>query len=193
MGDVVSSMHLRGKQYGLVQFAPSDITRTYQGWLMDPEVNKHLSVRHHLPTWDELKDYVGSFDHQNRFLWYIVDEAAGRKIGTMSLNADPNPRFANFGYLIGEKEYWGRKSAISATVLMLDFGFHHLEFEKIWGGADKNNFGSIFNFKKLKFVLDGNVRSEAGRPPYPGAPILDFSMTPQRWKEVREPFVPLYL
>ena len=134
-----------------------DFNETYLGWLNDPEVNRYLEVRFIKSTIKNTRKFVRSFDNKDKFIFGIYTLNKKQHIGNIALYTN-NHNIAHFGYLIGEKDYWGTRAAVEAVTLLLDFAFNKLNIRKVWGGVYLNNISSIFNCKKLGFVQEGRLR-----------------------------------
>ena len=149
---------LKGKEYALKSLDIEDISEDYLSWLNDPEVNRFLDVRHNPPrTKEAAAEHLSSYDGKMRFYWGIYNIVNNELIGTITLCRNLHET-ASFGYLIGNKKYWGTGAAIESIALVLDYAFEVLKLRKVWGGANEKNVSSLFNFKKLGFVHEGILR-----------------------------------
>ena len=167
----------------------ADVSPAYLEWLCDPEVNRHLEVRFSIPSFAELKDYVRGFNLETRFLFGIFanEQREPLHIGNFSIEINPYHRTASFGYLIGDKRYWGTPAATEAIVLFLSFAFevHHLR--KVWGGAYDSNFGSVFNFHRFGFNREGVLREQNIDGDEP-VDALIFGLLREEWVKKRVDF-----
>ena len=68
--------------------------------------------------------------------------------------------YADIGFLIGEKEYWGGGFGSEAVGLATTFGFNYLSLNKIYGGVYSVNAGSVRVFQKNGYVLEGCERKK---------------------------------
>lgn len=101
-------------------------------------------------------------------------------IGNVTLYINVHHNTACFGYLIGEKEYWGKGAAIEAIRLLLDCAFNELKIRRVWGGAYLKNVKSIFNLKRLGFTQKGRLRKhQVDRNEY--CDTLLFGMLREEW------------
>lgn len=154
-------IELHSKLVHLRPLTVDEVGSAYHGWLCDPEVNKYLEVRFSVPTLLGLKDYVQSFDCENRFLFGIFsnDTSNFLHIGNFSITVNPHHQTASFGYIVGNKRYWGTRAATEAVVLFLSFVFEVRYLRKVWGGAYDTNVASIFNFHRFGFTREGVLRN----------------------------------
>ena len=98
-------------------------------------------------------------DHQ----FVITLRDGDRPIGHMGLR--PEDSTAEFGYWIGQP-FWGTGCAVEAGRAVLDFGFAHLELERIWATCLPDNHRSLSVLRRLGFRQVGRrfqkflIRSE---------------------------------
>ena len=181
----MDKIKLIGKNYYLENLQIDDVTERYVNWLNDPEVNRFLEVRFIKSTLENTRNYVETFDNKSRFLFGIYTMHDNQHIGNMALHINKNHNTADFGYLIGEKDYWGKSASKEAIILLLDYSFNTLNIRKVWGGSYAENIRSIPNFKKLGFVQEARLREDN----FDGEKITDglrFSILQREWIEKEE-------
>ena len=154
-------MKIIGKNFYLRSLLRKDINSTYLSWLKDTEVNKFLEVRFSPPSKNEAVKNLAGYDNKTNFFFGIFDKKSKNAIGTMTLRTNPIHKIAYYGYLIGDKKYWGTKASIEANYLLFNFIFNKLKLRKVCGSTPISNIGSNFNFKKLGFILEGRQRGHA--------------------------------
>jgi diamine N-acetyltransferase len=71
---------------------------------------------------------------------------------------EPVHRVAEFGIVIGEKEFWNQKFGREATTLMLKHGFEDLNLNRIYLHVYENNLRGIAAYKAVGFVYEGSLR-----------------------------------
>ena len=154
------SLILKGKKIVLRPLFPRDVSATWVSWLNDPEVNEFLEARFRKSTMESERAFAKSFDQKTRFLWGIFDKKTGKHIGTITLyDIHPAHKYANYGYLIGNKKYWGTGAVQEAIALVFDFAFLKSSVHSISTGAYAPNVASVFNYKKMGLRPEG-VRKE---------------------------------
>lgn len=151
----IERIQLKGERYYLKTLLPEDVSDKYVSWLNDPEVNRFLEVRFTVSNIENTRQWVSNFDNDNNYLFGIYTMDGDEHIGTITLHINPIHKTAEWGYLIGEKEYWGKGASIEAISLLFDYAFDELGIRKICGGAYINNIFSIINFKKLGLKQEG--------------------------------------
>ena len=67
-------------------------------------------------------------------------------------------KYADIGFLVGEKSYWGRGIATEAISLATTFAFETLGLHKLLGRAYSTNLVSIKSFLKNGYQIEGNKR-----------------------------------
>ena len=175
-----------GKSFYLRSLSEKDINKKYLSWLKDPSVNQYLDVRFVIPSQKQAVENLLGYDNKKNFFRGIFDKKNNKFIGTATLRKNPQKkREAIYGYLIGERSYWGTKAGIEAFALNIDFAFINLGLSKIVGGTYSNNIGSIFNFYKLGFTKERRLKKHGT---FKGAPIdrLIFSMSKKKWFKLRK-------
>jgi len=119
---------LSGEKIYLQILKEQAVTPTYLGWLNDPEITKFLEVRHTPQTMEGLCQWVAQFDQKQRYLFGIFEAESEEHIGTATLyDMNTIHRTAHYGYLIGNKEYWGGGVALEALTLLFDFASRNFD------------------------------------------------------------------
>lgn len=173
-----------GKKFYLKTLHTEDVNQRYVDWLNNGEVNKFLEVRHSKSTIESTKSFVRNFDNRVNYLFGIYDKFSDSHIGNSALYLDTNHNTANFGFLIGEKEYWGKKASLESCFMLFIFCFDHIKVRKVWGGVYSNNIGSLFNYKQLNFVEDGRLSNHClfeGQP----VDLIYYSMMIDDWNTAK--------
>lgn len=82
----------------------------------------------------------------------------GAVIGTCALYAFDRPcRRAEVGYALAKPE-WGRGYANEAVTCLLDWGFDHLDLNRVEADIDPRNVPSARALERLGFVCEGHLR-----------------------------------
>jgi len=145
----------------------SDIPRFVE-WLNDPEVTEGIMVHYPISQADE----EGWFD---RMLTHPVDERvmgieamditsgasaeAWKLIGTCSFQRiDWRLQSAEFGILIGDKNFWNRGYGTEAVRLLVQHGFNTLNLNRIFLHVFETNPRAIRAYEKAGFTLEVRER-----------------------------------
>lgn len=130
---------------------PEDVTSRYLEWLHDAEVTRFLESQPP-ESLDTLRQWVASFDGRQRVVLGIFAAETKQHVGNITFYNIQRPlNRAHFGYMIGERQYWGSGAAAKALSAAFDFGFGELGLEMIEGGVDVRNVHSLVNLRKLGF------------------------------------------
>jgi len=98
--------------------------------------------------------------------WGIEDPSSGTVIGTCGyLNYEPGHRRIELGYDLA-KRYWGQGVMTEAAEAVIEFGFRHLDVNRIEAKIIPDNEASHHLLIKLGFQYEGKLRQhefEKGR------------------------------
>jgi RimJ/RimL family protein N-acetyltransferase len=177
---------LVGKDFYLRVITLNDITEKYVNWLNDTEVNQYLECRFNVATIESVQKYVQSIDNETNFLFGIFKiNASGndQHIGNIRIEVNKHHNTAYFGYMVGDKDYWGTLAATESIILILDFAFNELKVRKLWAAIYLNNISAIFTIKRLGFQQDGRLRKHVildnGT-----TDLLNFSILENEWLQL---------
>ena len=137
---------------------PGDATLVYLGWLSDPAINAHLEVRFSPPqSVGGLATLVADLNQSTHtlMLGIFLGEDGGH-IGNIKLGPiDWHHQAGDLGFLIGDKEQWGKGYASQAIALLADYAFAHLGLAKLTAGCYAENEGSRRALIKAGFMEEG--------------------------------------
>lgn len=150
------SIYLRNLQ-------PSDVTLGYLGWLSDPAINAHLEVRFSPPqSVSDLATFIADGNSSLHTLMlgiFLLKD--GRHIGNIKLGpVDWHHKTGDMGFLIGDKEQWGKGYASKAISLLADYAFAYLGLAKLTAGCYVENEGSRRALIKAGFMQEGRRISQ---------------------------------
>lgn len=171
----------------LRQLTVDDAKQHYLDWLVDKDVNRYLESRFQKYTIDNLKEYINGFDGEKRFLFGVFGIKKDDHIGNFTLDINLFHDVAYFGYLIGNKDYWGTPAATEAICLTLDFAFDVMNVRKVWGGIYKTNLPAIFNIHRLGFKREGTLRghvTDQGKV----TDVFQYGILANEWEESQKKF-----
>ncbi len=184
-----NSIKLSYKNYYLRTLTKKDVGEKYLRWVNDKEVTKYLEIKYNTYTHEVLLDYVSSFENTDtKFLFGVFTKEGDEHIGNATLyNIKYNTGTFDYGFLIGEKEYWGKNVGTETTLMLLKFGFEDLKLRKFFGGIYSNNTASRFVVHRIGFTKEARLR---GRFLFEGKPIdqIVYSMDREHWVKIRKKF-----
>lgn len=177
------TLEMQSSRFRLRPLEEADIGERYLNWLKDPVVTRFLDVKAATPTIEKIRTYVASFDHRRKFLWgiFTLDEVPIH-VGNISLyDIHEYHRNGHYGYMIGDKDYWGSGAAVDAIAMVFDFAFNVLGLHSVSGGSNIENTASIFNFNKMGLTYSGTIKERLwfeGR----FVDMVTYSITCDEWK-----------
>ena len=135
-----------------------DATTVYLDWLFDPEINAYLEIRFSPPqSVGDLAAFIAEVnDSSHTLMLGIFLQQNNRHIGNIKLGPiDWNHKVGDMGFLIGDKEQWGKGYASKAISLLADYAFFHLGLAKLTAGCYADNEGSRLALLKAGFMEEG--------------------------------------
>lgn len=152
---------LQGEQIFLRRLTEEDATQEYVDWMNDPEINQYLESRFYTQTIESTKAFIRSVTNDNNYQFGIFFNEGGKHIGNIKIGSINHfHKYADIGFLIGDKSCWGRGIATEAIKLATDFAFNTLKLHKLWGGAYSPNIGSIKAFLKNNYQQEGIKKNQ---------------------------------
>jgi [ribosomal protein S5]-alanine N-acetyltransferase len=155
-----SDVTLRTARLDLRPLVPADADAVF-ALRSDPVVQRYGSH----PAWSDPQLAVDYIERDIRAMaagthaqFAIVRRADAAVIGTCTLYAfDAQCRRADVGYALGVPE-WGRGYANEAVTALLDWGFGHLELNRVEADIDPRNAASARALERLGFMREGHLR-----------------------------------
>jgi [ribosomal protein S5]-alanine N-acetyltransferase len=154
---------LIGKDIFLRSLSLADANITYLGWLSDPVINSHLEVRFSPPkTTDDLVQFITVANASSHTLMVgICLQENGLHIGNIKLGPiDWNHQVGDIGFLIGDKEHWGKGYASKSIAMLAEYAFAYMGIAKLTAGCYSENEGSRRALLKAVFFEEGMRRSQ---------------------------------
>jgi RimJ/RimL family protein N-acetyltransferase len=153
---------LKGKSVILRPVKRSDISY-FLKWFNDQEVIQYLCL--YLPMTEMAEEkYIEELGTTRaksdvRFVIEVIEGASTKPIGNCGLHEiNAKDHSANFGIVIGEKDYWNKGYGTEATRLVINYGFQELNLHRISSAAFDFNERSIKLHKKVGFREEGRLR-----------------------------------
>ena len=151
---------LVGEHIYLRGICEEDLSGNYFQWLNDYEVSKYTESGRTPNTKEAMENYFRQvIGNSNNIAFAVVDKESDRHIGNVKLGPiNWVHRCAEFGILIGEKEYWGKSFGTEATLLLLRYAFQRLNLHKVILGVCADHAGAIRAYKRVGFREEGCLR-----------------------------------
>lgn len=130
-------------------------------WRNDPDLNEFLfsdnviTLESHRKWFEDYKQ----LGNRKEFLIFVRD--IYKPIGTVGLSLiDKHNKKAEYGIIIGEKEYMGKGYAKEASTLILSYAFNDLLLNKIYLRVFEDNYRATKMYESIGFKLDGLLRQD---------------------------------
>ncbi|MFJ7935801.1 GNAT family N-acetyltransferase [Sporosarcina sp. NPDC096371] len=109
-------------------------------------------------VWDEIKWYTAIYEEGTGIRWGITLKDSGKVIGSCGfLNRIPKHYRAEVGYEVS-KDYWGQGIASEALEAVVQYGYYHLQLERIEALIEPANVPSQKLVEKQGFKKEGLLR-----------------------------------
>lgn len=178
---------LKNSHVGLAPLESHHVDGNYQNWLNDEVVCAYN--RHHLYPVSQLdlEKYVQEVaKDKNTLVLAIHDLVSGNHIGNISLSGLLGVnRSAELALVIGEKDYWGKGFARSASELIMAHGFSEFGLNRIWCGTLESNRG----MRKLALsigMIEEGVKRKASYKSGSFHDVICYSILNSEWQSQRE-------
>ncbi len=150
-----------GQKVRLRPLERDDLPRSVQ-WLADPEVRQGIALHLPLSMDDEAKWYEDMLKRDRNERVFAIDARTAdgwEHIGSTGFHEiDWRCRHAEFGIMIGNKNYWSQGFGADAVKTIAGLGFGELNLEKIWLRVFETNPRAIRCYEKAGFILEGRLR-----------------------------------
>ncbi|MER3406714.1 MAG: N-acetyltransferase [Chloroflexota bacterium] len=137
-----------------------DLLPLYLKWINDFEVTRSLAAGMRPMTWEAEEEWYARISKSERDVAFTIYERATlRPIGNTGLHRiDDRHRTAEFGIMIGEKDYWGKGYGTETTALMLEYGFLALGLHNIMLRVYSFNERAVRAYTRAGFRVMGRQR-----------------------------------
>jgi len=154
---------LETERLSLRNLGAPNVGPAYLSWLRDPEINQFLEVRFTgVKDVGELVNFVESVNGSpHSILFGIFRKDSGAHIGNIKLGPIVREHSrADIGYLIGDRENWGKGYASEAIRRVAQYGLDELGLRKIKAGCYETNVGSAKALLKAGFAHEATIPSD---------------------------------
>ena len=138
----------------------SDVTPHYLKWLLDKEITHYLELRFSPEqTLETLEKFVfAANDSSDELLLGVFTKDGSYHIGNIKIGpVCRNHNRADLGFLIGERETWGKGFATEAIVAISHYAITGLRVAKLTAGCCASNQGSARALEKAGFVQEARL------------------------------------
>ncbi|MBC2770591.1 GNAT family N-acetyltransferase [Pusillimonas minor] len=153
---------LQTPRLSLRMMSAADASEAYLGWMRDPVVNQYLESRFSVPA--STQDLVRFIEYVNAssdsLLLGIFLREDGSHIGNIKIGPVVTRHArAELGYLIGDRNAWGKGYGSEAIREVARYGIEELGMAKITAGIYETNIGSAKALLKAGFKLEATISS----------------------------------
>lgn len=147
---------LIGKKVYLRNLEESDL-ENLQRWLTDSKVTELLFQGERPLNLQLMKEeFNKKIKENNEIVFAIIMKNNNLHIGWAGIyEINWVSRNGELRFFIGERKYWEKGLATESVSLLIDYAFNKLNLHRVYGGANKENHGSIKVFQKLGFIQEG--------------------------------------
>jgi RimJ/RimL family protein N-acetyltransferase len=136
------------------------------GWWNNPEVRRLFDVHFVDQTFSDAEKWfskMNSPDEEKKPRSFVIEvEEQGKwvPVGTAEFyNERPSHKTAEFGFLIGDKQWWGKGIGTEAAKRLTKYGFEELEYKRIGAVSASYNIRSMNALQKAGFQIEGIRKS----------------------------------
>jgi len=154
-GPVIAGERIRLEPPRL-EYAP-----VYMRWFADRAVTRYMLTRYptSLRKQEEWIEQMAS--SSDEVLWAMVRAGGGDLIGNLGLHRIVWPHaHVELGYVIGERDYWGKGHATEAVKLATAYAFLELGLHKVWARVIVQNEGSRRTLERNGYQPCGLFRQD---------------------------------
>ncbi len=149
---------IQGEKVRLVPLEAAHLDKS-RLWVNDPEVRQGVLRILPVTSQDQLRWYENLCDDPSRMVFAIQVNSDDRHVGNTGFyQVDAIHKRAEFWMYIGEKQARGQGMGHEVLSLMLAYGFHGLNLNKVFLFVGVENQAAITLYEKAGFQTDGRLR-----------------------------------
>jgi len=156
----------RGKKKGRLRPVSRKDWALIVGWWNDPEVRRLFDVHFVNQTFSDAEKWFSKSESgqderlPRSFVIEVEDEGKWAPVGTSEFyNERPAHQTAEFGFLIGDKNWWGKGIGTETAKRMVQYGLEKLEYKRIGAVSAAYNVRSLNALQKAGFQIEGIRKS----------------------------------
>lgn len=153
-------LHLDGAKVTL-RALTEDHTSLIVRWRNNPEVSRNLYTQTEITESSHLRYFHAQVATGCCAQFVIYINESMKPIGSVFLkNIDTQSHKAEYGIFIGEDEARGRGYGSEAARLIIQYGFHLLNLNRIYLSVFSENHAAISSYEKVGFHQEGQLRQD---------------------------------
>lgn len=129
----------------------------YVRWFNDKKVIKYLANQSGITLAKE-KIFIRNIIKNKNDICLAMIAETGKHIGSAGVKINPEHRRAEYGIIIGDKSEWGKKYAQESIMILADYVFKKLKFNRLELSVYAKNERAVHVYKKMGFKVEGRRR-----------------------------------
>ena len=158
---------LKGKRFYLTGLKEKHLgdDQPYFNWLNDLSLDLYTERSFFPNNKDRMLAYYElACANSNLLLLGIFDNETDKHIGNITLQEiDWINRRAFIAYMLGDRNFAGKGIITDAVLMMMYYGYHKLNLERIWGGVSNLHAASMRICDKVGLKKEGVMRNHLCR------------------------------
>jgi RimJ/RimL family protein N-acetyltransferase len=166
MNESIEFVFHRGEKKGRLKPVSRKDWAQIVGWWNDPEVRRLFDVHFVDQTFSDAEKWfarTNSPDDEKlprSFVVEVDEDGKWLPVGTAEFyNERPSHKSADFGFLIGDKKWWGMGIGTEAARRMVRYGLDQLKYKRIGAVSAAYNVRSLNALQKAGFQIEGIRKS----------------------------------
>lgn len=166
MASIIDFVFQRGERKGRLRSIRRNDWAIVVGWWNDPEVRRLFDSHFVNQTFADAekwfsKSETGESDQLPRsFVIEVEEKGKWIPVGTAEFYSErPSHKTAEFGFLIGDKNWWGKGIGTETAKRMIKYGFEELSYHRIGAVSAAYNVRSMNALQKAGFQIEGIRKS----------------------------------
>lgn len=181
------AIRIIGNGFHIRHTREEDVHGNWWKWLNDTDVTALMDKGHTVNTVEAQLAFFKKMDASpTDMVLAICDDETGTHIGTTALHSiDRDKGTAQFGIIIGEKQYWGRGIGSGAWALVVQYGFEQLGLTMITTMIFAENEASHHIARKMGFTVK-EVLKDFIKKPDGAHDYVVLTLTRDNWEAARK-------
>lgn len=163
---IIDFVFFRGERKGRLRPVNRKDWGQIVGWWNNPEVRRLFDVHFVDQTFSDAEKWfakTNSPDEEKKprsFVIEVEEQAKWVPVGTAEFyNERPSHKTAEFGFLIGDKQWWGKGIGTEVAKRLTKYGFEELGYKRIGAVSASYNIRSMNALQKAGFQIEGIRKS----------------------------------
>jgi RimJ/RimL family protein N-acetyltransferase len=164
--NIIEFVFQRGEKKGRLRPVSRNDWAQIVGWWNDGEVRRLFDVHFVDQTFSDAEKWfskVGSGEDERLPRSFVIEVDESGKwvpVGTAEFyNERPSHHTAEFGFMIGDKKWWGKGIGTETAKRIVKYGLEQLEYKRIGAVSAAYNVRSLNALQKAGFQIEGLRKS----------------------------------